>query len=223
MVGSPRSAPTALSTFQLATLGCFSPSSSPLPLPCASTWCPSSASSARPQRRPRCAYFRSPRYAGADGGFRVDVKADYDGIRIPVARGASIAVDADRRRLIERDPDAESTGLNLLSELGARPLVSYPPANSGAEFSMAVKRFPVAVRALVAAGWQVRADDKQVHQPLELKFRVQSGIDWFELHADVQFGGHPSPFRSCYPPCGAESTIVPRRRQLGNSRGMAQL
>jgi hypothetical protein len=45
------------------------------------------------------------------------------------------------------------------------------------------------VRKLIAAHWQVRADGKQVRQPLDLKFQIKSNIDWFELHADVDFNG----------------------------------
>jgi superfamily II DNA or RNA helicase len=136
-----------------------------------------------------CAFFRSPRHTAADGGFRVDVKADYDGIQIPLARGASMAVDADRRRLIERDREAESKALDLLPQLGARPLPSYPPAKPGAEFRIGVRRFPAAVRALVAAGWHVEADGKPQRAATDFRIDVASGVDWFDLTLQADFGG----------------------------------
>jgi SNF2 family DNA or RNA helicase len=44
-----------------------------------------------------------------------------------------------------------------------------------------------AVRRLIQHGWQIRADGKRVRQPLDIRFQVKSGIDWFELHANIEF------------------------------------
>ncbi|MFO0919418.1 MAG: SNF2-related protein [Planctomycetaceae bacterium] len=60
------------------------------------------------------------------------------------------------------------------------------------------------------------ADDKQIRQPLDLKFRVQSGIDWFELHADVNFDGRTISFPELLSALQrGESTVVLDDGSLG--------
>lgn len=51
-----------------------------------------------------------------------------------------------------------------------------------------------AVRSLIPHGWIVRAEGKQILEPGTLQFQVRSHIDWFELHAQVDFGGQRVPF-----------------------------
>jgi superfamily II DNA or RNA helicase len=50
-------------------------------------------------------------------------------------------------------------------------------------------RLPAAVRDLVIAGWHVEADGKLFRNPDSFNLRISSGIDWFELHGAVEFGG----------------------------------
>jgi len=51
-----------------------------------------------------------------------------------------------------------------------------------------------AVRHLIPHGWMVRAEGKQILEPGTLQFQVRSHIDWFELHAQVDFAGQRVPF-----------------------------
>lgn len=51
-----------------------------------------------------------------------------------------------------------------------------------------------AVRQLIPFGWQIRAEGKQILEPGALQFQVRSHIDWFELHAEVDFAGQRVPF-----------------------------
>ena len=46
-----------------------------------------------------------------------------------------------------------------------------------------------AIRKLIDAGWQVQASGQQVRRAGSLKFRINSGIDWFGLSGDVDFEG----------------------------------
>jgi SNF2 domain-containing protein/helicase-like protein len=55
-----------------------------------------------------------------------------------------------------------------------------------------VKTMPKAVRELVHEGWHVEAEGKAFRRPGESKVDVRSGIDWFELHAEVDYGGGTS-------------------------------
>jgi SNF2 family DNA or RNA helicase len=74
-----------------------------------------------------------------------------------------------------------------LQDGGFRRLLDQKRGQHDAE--IAARDLAPAVRRLIAENWQVRADGKQVRQPMDLKFQIKSNIDWFELHADIDFGG----------------------------------
>ena len=44
------------------------------------------------------------------------------------------------------------------------------------------------MRQLIAEGWHVEAEGKTFRESNATKVSVKSGIDWFELHGDVQYG-----------------------------------
>src|SRR5690606_30258186 len=73
-------------------------------------------------------------------------------------------------------------------ELGFRAVPSFSGAPTG-PLELAANRLPAAVHALVAADWHVEAEGKPYRSATSLDVRVSSGIDWFELHGDIAFGG----------------------------------
>ena len=50
-----------------------------------------------------------------------------------------------------------------------------------------VRHLPKVVAQLVAEGWHVEAEGKLYRQAGKIDIEVRSGIDWFELHGQVQF------------------------------------
>src|SRR5262249_37416513 len=50
-------------------------------------------------------------------------------------------------------------------------------------------KLPRVVRDLLGFGWHVEAEGKVYRRPGKMKLEVKSGIDWFELHGKVDFGG----------------------------------
>ena len=48
---------------------------------------------------------------------------------------------------------------------------------------------PTLVRVLLSEGWRVEADGRLYRRPGTVTLDVRSGIDWFELHGGVDFGG----------------------------------
>jgi superfamily II DNA or RNA helicase len=113
------------------------------------------------------------------------VEFDYDG-SVVAAHGGSATYDPERRRLVVRDGAAEHSAIQRLQELGFRR--GWAQAGSPGQLAVNVDQFPRAVRTLVREGWHVEADGRAFRAPHAFNVRVKSGIDWFELHGDVDFG-----------------------------------
>ncbi len=95
--------------------------------------------------------------------------------------------DAAGRRFIRRDCKAEKAACALLDDLGLKQRVaSYP--DSTPRWELAPSKLPRIVRSLVEAGWNIEAEGKIFRRPGAFRIEVSSGVDWFELHGEVQYG-----------------------------------
>ncbi len=88
----------------------------------------------------------------------------------------------EERVYVVRDPAAEAAAREALKDLGLKP------GTEGA-WRLGIKAMPRSVRELVQSGWHVEAEGKAFRRPGEAHVDVRSGIDWFELHAEVDYGG----------------------------------
>lgn len=120
------------------------------------------------------------------------VEFDYEGTIVPAAHVQWAIVQRDKGRCLLRDQNKEGAFWAKLQALGFRRLVDHRQAIC--DVDIPVTELARAVRELVNDQWQVRADGKQVRQPASLKFNVRSGIDWFELSADIDFNGSKASF-----------------------------
>ena len=50
-------------------------------------------------------------------------------------------------------------------------------------------KLPAVVHACLVAGWHIEAEGKVFRRPGEMRVSVASGVDWFELHGEVEYGG----------------------------------
>jgi superfamily II DNA or RNA helicase len=116
----------------------------------------------------------------------VIVEFDYAGTVVPLASDAG-SYDAAARRLIRRDTAAERAAVVRLQQLGFHQ--PWYAAARGHTLAVPVDRFPAAVRTLVDEGWFVEAEGRAIRAPQRMEMQVRSGVDWFELHAHVDFGG----------------------------------
>ncbi len=121
-----------------------------------------------------------------------EVFFDYDGTHIRATSPQGAVVQRAERRCIPRDRHVEERAWKLLTEHGFRRLLDHRRRNSDVEIN--ARNLGPAVRVLVGEGWIVEADGSRVHQPVKLGFQIKSGIDWFELHADVDFDGRSIDF-----------------------------
>jgi superfamily II DNA or RNA helicase len=138
-----------------------------------------------PRPRVRVERARSqPRFA-EDHELTAIVEFDYDGTIDP-REARSTPYDPERRRMIKRNTAAEMDALQRLQQLGFRR--PWAPGTGGSEFTVAVTQFGRAVRMLVAEGWHVEAEGAAFRTAQNMRVQVRSGIDWFELHGDIDFG-----------------------------------
>jgi hypothetical protein len=120
---------------------------------------------------------------------KAQVFFEYEGKQISCQHGADGLVLPGQRRFLRRDRSAEDRAMELLQQLGFRPPTYGYGSEARADLELAPKRLPRAVQTLVAAGWRVEAEGKLYRQPGRFQIEVRSGIDWFELHGAVDFGG----------------------------------
>lgn len=121
---------------------------------------------------------------------------DYSGILIAADDPAGGAADADRRVLVRRDRAAEREALGALTRHGFT--TPRGAAVGGDELThhveVARNRLDGSVSLLAAAGWTVEVAGRRYRPAGSVSWNVVSGIDWFELSADVDFGGVAADF-----------------------------
>ncbi len=93
--------------------------------------------------------------------------------------------DAARRRFIRRDPARERAAAGQLRALGLRPDRSQAGT---LEYRVPVKRLPALVRDLVLDGWRIESEGRLFRPLQSFALEVRSGVDWFELHGNCDFG-----------------------------------
>ncbi len=116
-----------------------------------------------------------------------EVLFDYDGMSIRGTSGRWAIVQRAENRCLVRHRGLEASYWSQLQDVGFRKLLDQRRGQHDVE--VLSRDLGPAVRQLIGQGWQVRADDKRVRQPIDLRFQIRSGIDWFELHADIDFEG----------------------------------
>jgi SNF2 family DNA or RNA helicase len=111
---------------------------------------------------------------------------DYGGNVIDPEAGATM-FDRSRRRLVRRDAAAESAAMKRLADLGFQRRWDFARARHA--LRVAAAQLPRVVRELTAEGWRIEAEGRAFRPAQGMRSEVRSGIDWFELHGVVDFGG----------------------------------
>jgi superfamily II DNA or RNA helicase len=111
----------------------------------------------------------------------------YDRSEVKADSGSRGVYQREERRFLLRDLEAEEKAVERLAALGFRAAAAA--ASNEPALRIAPKRVPAAVRTLIAEGWSVEAQGKIYRTPGAFTVSVASGVDWFELHGDVEFEG----------------------------------
>jgi superfamily II DNA or RNA helicase len=133
---------------------------------------------------------RPPRNQGHNERLAAEVTFDYAGQVFEADEPAVVRYDPALRRVVRRDVRAEDPYVARLLELGFKAPGGYTESPA---LTLAPARLPKVVRELAGDGWHVEAEGKLYRSPGEFKLSVKSGIDWFELHGEVDFGGLSAP------------------------------
>jgi len=130
---------------------------------------------------------RPARNQAVDSRLSATLLFDYGGKTAGESDRSAGFYDTSERRLTRRDPEAEKAARNLLEETGFR---FRPPDYHEKQplWELPAAKLPKAVSALIGAGWHVEVDGKVFRRAGAFRLSVSSGLDWFELHGDVDFG-----------------------------------
>lgn len=121
---------------------------------------------------------------------RADVSFQYEHWIVPEHDPTGGRYEAEKHRFLRRDFTAERAATAILSEAGMK-YVRYGWAayyNPDPAWEMAASKMLRMIRILVEAGWHVEAEGKYFRRPGSFSIGVSSGVDWFELHGEVEYG-----------------------------------
>ncbi|MDQ3013655.1 MAG: DEAD/DEAH box helicase, partial [Acidobacteriota bacterium] len=141
-------------------------------------------------REPQKSYWGSQKLKG-------ELEFDYEGT-IVASRDATRGIfNIEAHRLLLRNTEAESAAAEHLYALGWRfkkPDHIFQVGQVGQSgqpgyWELPPSKLPRVVRDLLGDGWHIEAEGKVYRRPGKFNLDVNSGIDWFELHGKVDFGG----------------------------------
>lgn len=130
---------------------------------------------------------RPPRQSWASDNLVAELEFDYEGARVSSFPPGRVAVQTAQARMIRRDVKAEQRARERLDELGFRDAKDFRVDPGTMELSP--KKVPQATRDLVQEGWWVEAEGIVYRPASDFKLNVTTGIDWFELGGQIDFGG----------------------------------
>ncbi len=120
------------------------------------------------------------------------VEFEYLESRVRGSQSQWALVQPELGRCIVRDRSTESACWTRLNELGFRRRLGEHAGD--ADVDIAANELGRAIRPLMGEGWRIEADGKRVQEAGGIEFKIKSGIDWFELSANIDFHGHTVPF-----------------------------
>jgi superfamily II DNA or RNA helicase len=115
----------------------------------------------------------------------VDIVMKYSDQEIGAETDRRAFWDPDQRKWHLRNPAAEEQLFKAIAEFPFSESRHY----QGSDLSIDRKWLPKMVPQLVAAGWEVVAHGRVMRSANSFDIKVSSSTDWFDLAAEVDFGG----------------------------------
>ena len=120
------------------------------------------------------------------GQLNAALSFDYDGVDVSDTRPGTMVFDSRSNRIVRRDRSVEVEARQLLSRLGVRK--EHDWRTNGSALVVPTGIFEPLLRDLTTAGWHVVVDGVAHRITTDVKARVRSGVDWFDLEIQVTFG-----------------------------------
>lgn len=121
-----------------------------------------------------------------------EVIFDYMGTPVSGSSTRWAVVQRENNRCIIRDREFETGCWEELRQCGFRRRVG--DLRQSVNVEIARRDLGRAVRTLVEQGWNVYAEGSRVRQAGNMKFRVRSDVDWFDVHTEIDFEGRSVSF-----------------------------
>ena len=153
-----------------------------------------------------CLTVRTPRQNWGSDNLIGELEFDYEGARVSSFPPGRMAVQTEQRRAIRRDVRAETRAKERLDELGFRETKDFRVEPGTMEVSP--KKVPAATRELVLEGWRVEAEGILYRPASDFKLAVSTGMDWFELSGQVNFGTQTLPLPEILAAARRGDTII---------------
>lgn len=112
---------------------------------------------------------------------RAKLSFDYEGALVDSDDPRRGVFQSISKRFLLRDRQTEADAVGTISGLGLK-------ADPHGGYTLGPRALPAAVRSLVEAGWFVEADGSIYRAAGAWGMDVASGIDWFEVSGEVEFG-----------------------------------
>jgi superfamily II DNA or RNA helicase len=141
----------------------------------------------RPQPILRIAPSQTRRYYGQHERLELELSFRYGTLEVGALSTMPAVIDVGQRRSWRRDRADEDAAMARLVSLGARRVLD--PYGRTPQLELAPKELPALVRVLAREGWHIEAEGRLHRAPGAITLDVRSGIDWFELHGGIDFGG----------------------------------
>ena len=108
----------------------------------------------------------------------------YGSLTVDAGDPRSAVVDWEEHRFVRRDLEVEQAALVRLLELGLKPVAS----KTGHSLELEPRDLPAVAEPLLVEGWEVEAHGASIRPPSPPALRIESGVDWFELSGQIDFG-----------------------------------
>lgn len=115
------------------------------------------------------------------------VSFDYDGTLVSWNDARRAVYNAEQNCVIERRPEREQQLLAMLGRQGVRQPSGYQ--RDEADFTFPSDFLANIVQRLPIEAWIVEAEGNVIRRPGAFRMNVSSGVDWFELSGECDFGG----------------------------------
>lgn len=124
--------------------------------------------------------------ARGSGKLQAELSFDYQGWYVAASAAPRGRFNAQARQFVRRNPEMENAATRLLAGLGVKRAAYVYGENQ--EYEISAAKLPHIVRSLALEGWHIEADGKVFRSPGAHRMGVSSGVDWFELRGEVNYG-----------------------------------